>query len=292
MLGVADTPRDRVELALAVVDREGFGLEIGASYNPIAPKAAGFRVHILDHASREELREKYRGHPGVNIDRIEEVDFVWRGELLDLLVGGREKYDYIIAAHVIEHVPDFVGFLQQFAALLKPQGVLSLVVPDMRFCFDALRWPTTTGEVLDAHFERRTRHSPGAVFDHLAFACARAHRIAWPAGDQGKLHFVHDLAAAQQGFKMAASSSDYHDIHRWRFTPASFRLLLADLNALGLVALRERFSYPTVGFEFFYTLAKGASPAIDRLALARAAHLEIASVWCYDINSAMAADFS
>ncbi len=69
----------RNEYALFHINKSGFGLEIGPSHNPIAPKSAGFNVEIIDHLSKEALLKKYTGH-GVNLNNIEEVDFVWAGE--------------------------------------------------------------------------------------------------------------------------------------------------------------------------------------------------------------------
>ena len=40
----------RSGMALNSVNTEGLGLEIGPSYNPIAPKSHGYNVRILDHA--------------------------------------------------------------------------------------------------------------------------------------------------------------------------------------------------------------------------------------------------
>ena len=100
----------REEKVFHILDKKGAGLEIGPSHNPIAPKAKGFNVHILDHASAAELRNKYQGH-GVNLDNIEEVDFVWHGEPFPELIGKTGCYDWIIASHVIEHVPNFVSYI-------------------------------------------------------------------------------------------------------------------------------------------------------------------------------------
>ncbi len=55
------------------------GLEIGPAIIRLHLKK-GFNVHILDHASAAELRNKYQGR-GVNPDNIEEVDFVWLGKI-------------------------------------------------------------------------------------------------------------------------------------------------------------------------------------------------------------------
>ena len=41
-----------------MVDRQGQGLEIGPSHNPIAPKKNGYKVHVLDHGTAEDLRAK------------------------------------------------------------------------------------------------------------------------------------------------------------------------------------------------------------------------------------------
>ncbi len=69
--------------------REGPGLEIGPSFNPLARNADGFRVDILDHADAPALRAKYRD-AGIRVDNIEDVDFVWRGEPLSEMVGRRD----------------------------------------------------------------------------------------------------------------------------------------------------------------------------------------------------------
>lgn len=55
-----------------LLDPAGLGLEIGPSHNPIAPKKKGFNVHILDHASAAQLREKYQEH-GVNLDNTRKL---------------------------------------------------------------------------------------------------------------------------------------------------------------------------------------------------------------------------
>src|SRR3954465_13183503 len=114
-------------------------LEIGPSFNPVAPKAAGWQVTIVDHASQDELAAKYAGNPLVDPSRIETGDIIWRDEPLHE-AGAAERhgsYAALIASHVIEHLPDVVGSLRSAERLLEPErGVLLLAVPDKRFCFD------------------------------------------------------------------------------------------------------------------------------------------------------------
>jgi SAM-dependent methyltransferase len=249
----------REDKALYAVNRKGLGLEIGPSHNPIAPKKRGFNVHILDHATAADLRSKYDGH-GVNLDNIEEVDFVWTGQPLTALIGQTRCYDWIIASHVIEHVPDLISFLQQCEALLKADGVLSLVIPDKRYCFDHFSPPTSAGHLLDAWSEKRTRPSHGQVFDHFANASVRDGSIVWSPGGGGANALVHTLGEAREIWTLSRSASEYVDVHCWRFTPASFRLVLSDLQALGLTGLGIRAGFDTMGCEFYVSLAKACDP--------------------------------
>lgn len=250
-------PLSREEKALAFVDREGVGLEVGPSHNPIAPKREGFRVHILDHLSADELRRKYEGH-NVELSRIEEVDFVWNGERLPDLIGKKHYYDWVIASHVIEHIPDPISFLVGCEELLKPTGVLSLVVPDKRYCFDRLRPLSSTGELLDAFLQRRSRPTPGVIFDHLAHAVKRGDAIAWAAGDGRPLRFVHRFEEAAEAWERAQRTEEYADVHVWRFIPESFRLIVTDLRRLGLIRFAITGEVGTAGSEFHVALSSRA----------------------------------
>ena len=241
-------------------------MEVGPSHNPIAPKKRGFNVHILDHATAADLRAKYSGHD-VNLDNIEDVDFVWTGEPFSELIGRTACYDWIIASHVIEHVPDLIVFLQQCEVLLKIDGVLSLVIPDKRYCFDHFVPPTSMGNLLDAWSEKRKRPSPGQVFDFFANASKRDGNIAWSPGNGGANALAHTLAEAQAIWTHSRSTSEYVDVHCWRFTPTSFRLVLSDMQALGLTHLGIKAEFDTSGCEFYVSLGKGGHPArLDRLA--------------------------
>ena len=266
----------REEKVFRLLNTKGLGLEVGPSHNPVAPKKKGFNVHILDHASAAELRNKYQGH-GVNLDNIEEVDFVWQGEPLQELIGETNCYDWIIASHVIEHVPDLISFLQQCEALLKPTGILSLVIPDKRYCFDYFSSSSSTGNVLDANAEKRVRPTHGQIFDHFVNASKRKGNIAWSSdGAGGADELLHTFAEAQAQWARSVSTTDYIDVHCWRFTPASFRLLISDLLGLELINLEIKGEFETDGCEFYVSLGKkiNSPMKLDRLATLQVRKLE------------------
>jgi SAM-dependent methyltransferase len=255
---VSKRPKPREQIILRGIDKAALGLEIGPSHRPVAAKRDGFNVRILDHLDAAALRNKYATH-GVDIDAIEEVDFVWTGQPLDELVAG-ERFAWIIASHVIEHVPDLVGFLNACERILAPGGVLALAVPDKRYCFDCERENSSLGRVIDVAHAQSTNHSPGTAAEYFLKVRRKGGQIAWDDRHQGPLEPVHDLNVAIHAMAKVRTGH-YYDLHAWVFTPDSFRQIIRDLHDLRLIGLQEQHFHTTRGCEFFVTLAK---PTSDR----------------------------
>lgn len=265
-----ETWMNRKEKLLTLFDTAGMGLEIGPSFNPLLPKADGYHVEIVDCLSAMDLQKKYNGTPGVDLLKIEEVDYVCDGVSILAAVNKPNRYDFIIASHVLEHLPDPLGFFMDCERLLKDSGVLVLAVPDKRCTFDCLRPRSTTGQFLQAHMEKRKRHTPGAVFDEIAYNCHREGAIAWAQEDRGALSFFSTLEKAKDVFEELQHHEPINDIHAWQFTPSSFRLILSDLAEIGATGFKEKSFHDTMGGEFFVVLSKSLSEGPgDRLRLAQ-----------------------
>ncbi len=273
---------ERARRILAAVDLSGLGLEIGASYNPLLPKRSGARIEIVDHATREELVTKYRalGIPDEQVNQIEEVDYVSGGGSFVEAIGRTSAYDFIIGSNVIEHMVDLIAFLQDVDALLKPGGRLSLSVPDLRFCFDLLRPVTSISDVIDAHHYPTRFHTAGTLLEYTTYSCMRDEDIAWLPEDERPVRFRWPEADSRKLIQQGLDQAEYHDAHRWTFTPSSFALLIQDLRELGYHSLVQIDSEPPIGFEFFVTLGHSdkPAPARDRLELLQQVRSELALV--------------
>lgn len=269
---------NRTEKILKHINQNGQGIEIGPCANPIAPKKKGFKVHIIDHASREQLIAKYDGHYP-NIDNIEEVDFIWQGESYVELTGKRKYYDWIIASHVIEHTPDLIGFINDCDAILKDDGVLSLAIPDKRYCFDHYRAITGIAKVIDTHLNQATVHSPGTVVDYFLNIVSQSGKIAWDSQTTGTYNLIHSIPEVRQIMNNLIQNNAYLDVHGWCFVPHSFRLMIHDLFHLGLIPFQEVDFYPTEGCEFYVTLGrKGKGTKQSRLEMLQAIETELSEV--------------
>lgn len=250
----------RAESLLGSMPRSAKVIEIGPSYNPVAPRSEGWNSRSVDHATQDELVAKYKNEPTVDVSRIEEVSYVWKsGSIADAVPKNEHgTFDAFVASHVIEHTPDLVGFFEAAQVLLKPSGIIALAVPDKRYCFDYFQSLTLTGDVIDAHLSHRSRHTLGTVFNQLAYSVAAGPTVAWGQHPVTSLRLVHEFTQAQSVLRDAKNWGEtYIDAHNWRFTPASFRLVLLELAWLGLTDWKAERVTGASGCEFIAQLRRG-----------------------------------
>jgi SAM-dependent methyltransferase len=220
------------------------GLEIGPLDRPVVPKGR-FRIYTLDQAPRRGLQLRFGG-AGEPMTLLEEPDFVLgEGSFLDAV--GDRRFDYAIASHVIEHVPDMIGWLWQVWSVLKDGAVLSLAVPHAEKIFDAHRRRTTLADLLDPYFGRAVRPGARQIVD---------------AALGSALFYGNDvLQAAFDAFHRANHARKaglYLDTHCSVFTPESFADTLRCLDRCELLG----FDLPDIVYrgndEFIAHLVKRA----------------------------------
>lgn len=244
----------RVRKELVDIDvAGGRGLEIGALASPVVTKAQG-EVYYVDHADRERLQAKYAHdeHMKSRLDDIVEVDFVLEpGQALSHAVGSKAPYDYVIASHLIEHIPDMVGWLADVSSLLSPGGVLALVVPDKRYSFDINRSVTEISDVVDAHLRHLDRPGYGQAYDFFARALNgvvdRAQVWAGTTDYSGMLRqdCEDPFVTAYHWCREVLGSEQFVDVHCHVFTPSSFLDILEKLARIGLMDFEVSSIFPT-----------------------------------------------
>jgi Methyltransferase domain len=242
------------------VPRDATILEIGGGYNPRYMKGGEYsRVYHLDHGTTEQLRAKYAADPNVadSVGRIQEIDFVFAGQPIDTLVPPELKFDVIYGSHVLEHQVDLIGHFQSLEKMLGPEGRVIHVVPDLRTCFDALRFPTVTSDALVAHLHPATTHRGKQVFDNHARTMNKNHGYLMCDADFDDVVIGKPLPAALAAMRAAEDPAQgYHDAHAWTFTPESFRLLMIELRLLGLTRLVPSWVSSTYGNQFCAVLER------------------------------------
>jgi hypothetical protein len=258
---------DRIEQLRRGLTKSMKGLEIGPFFNPIVPRREGWQTTIIDYTDKAGLLRRVAdlNQPDVTAlsSQIDDVDIVWRGEPLDELCLKRKPdgYDFLVASHVIEHIPDLIRFLQSLALILKAPGVLSLAVPDLRYCFDFYKPWTNTAKVLAAYRARRKIHSAETVFETDSCDALVNTRGAWLREPFIIPEISRDVFAAYDNYLAYVQSEEagaqpYRDVHCWQFTPSTFELVMLELNCLRLIAFDVDWIEENAGSEFVVQLKK------------------------------------
>jgi SAM-dependent methyltransferase len=236
------------------------GLELGPLHDPVVSKSEA-PVLYADHANTEALKEQYAHTPGVPNSDIVDVDVIWGADGAASLPD--HSLDYVIASHVVEHIPNLLGWLGHVHRVLKSGGILGLAVPDRRFTFDFKRRETGIADVVHASLTGASAPLPICVLDHLLNAVHVDLAAAWDTDmDTEKLPLAHDPEYATAAAQRALCSGDYVDCHCWVFTPKSLAELFEKAVAAGLVSFRCIGFHDTQYYqpEFFVQL----SPCDDR----------------------------
>ncbi|OYT93150.1 MAG: methyltransferase [Burkholderiales bacterium PBB3] len=261
-------PVNRVDKILSHIDPANqSGLEIGALCRPIVAPERG-PVRYVDHMDTAGLRGKYAVDPNVDVDKIVDVSFVWGEHTLPEAVGD-ERFDYVVASHVIEHVPDTVGWLREIAAVLKPGGILSLAIPDKRFTFDARRENTTFAALIESHLLGRRHPGFREVLDHFDSVVAVPGQVTaqtlWRDNpDPHHVPHAHPGIIDRLGedglrhYFNLVNGGLYMDVHVHVFTPDSLMRILARLACVGMLNFRVAHFFPTAqdDMEFFVSLER------------------------------------
>ena len=129
----------------------GQGVEIGALWRR-APVAAGARVWYVDRLAAQDVARHY-----AEVGHAVPVNVVADAARLPFREA---SLDFIIASHVLEHLPFPLSGLRHWYALVKTGGHLLLRIPDKRYTFDRRRTRTSLQHLLaeearPANFDRR-----------------------------------------------------------------------------------------------------------------------------------------
>lgn len=231
------------------------GVEIGALASPLVTRDDGNIIYV-DHVGTDDLRKKYEQHASIDPSRIVSVDAIWGEMTLREALGDRAPVDYVVASHVIEHVPDVLSWLAELHDALKPGGEVRLAVPDRRYTFDYLRRESEFADILNAFVLKPRRPLPIAILDFTLNTAPVDGIEAW----QGRIDPATLIRFCKPDWALhvardTADNGAYHDAHCWVFTPESFVDLFRQAASLGLIPFTCEAFHPTETFEIEFFVA-------------------------------------
>lgn len=237
------------------------GLEIGALNNPIIRPEIG-SIKYVDYTDTDGLRRQHGALPD-RVAGIVNVDYVWRGSgSLAEVIGEVDAFDYVIASHVIEHVPNTLGWLRGICSVMKPGGVFNLAIPDKRYTFD-LKCPLSTlAQLIEADIFNYQYPSVRQMFEHTFNIAKIEPGAIWRENiDIDKLEKYNSEYAIYLAHEQASkivNDGAYIDSHCWFYTPMSFLELIEGAVLLERCDFLLTHIEPTLEgeFEFFVSFEK------------------------------------
>ncbi len=208
------------------------GLEIGPLDKPLVTRHDG-QIKYLDYMSKEELIVRHAD--ACDPKKMVDIDYINspQNELSTLI---KEKFDYVIACHVIEHIPNMIGWLNDVNKILKDGGYLFLAIPDRRYTFDILRPITPLSHFLN-DYQRNVKTADFAhVFEHIYLKRNVTAGDVWNNKAEEKIkipRFTAKDAYARTLFELEPGK--YPDVHCHVFTSLQFLDMIDTLISLQLV---------------------------------------------------------
>lgn len=247
-------------------------LEIGPLNRPIAKKNEFPNVAYADIRSTEDIKRLYTSNDylestGITIDinEIVDIDYVIKSSYKDTFKNA-EKFDAVIVSHVIEHIPDLIGFFRDVARVLKKDGSLIIIYPDARYCFDHFRNGTS---FIDAYevFKKIKTGNASAVFD-FTFNVIHENNseFFWTSSDLLDKLPKNDFEKSMNAYDRVLKGNLPDDVHFWPFSDYQFIKFLYDMNRAGLLEFNiEEFHETQIGMqEYMVVLSpKNKQPGIS-----------------------------
>lgn len=229
--------------AVAHLFLKGDGIEVGAGDRPFA-LPEGARCQYGDIRDRPSLNE-YFGN--------DQISLTGHVDAQTYAGVAPASLDFVISAHVIEHLFDPIGAIRAAVSRLKPRGIFVCVVPDMEKTWDRTRPPTTVAHLWADSLDGGDSTRLQAYIEHV--------RYVHPAitGE----HFP-EAEIEQKARTTMAARMDLH-VHAWR--GADFMELLKAIAPSSNFTIE---GHVAVVNENIYVLRRARFPRLLRMLKLRA----------------------
>jgi SAM-dependent methyltransferase len=127
----------------------GSGIEVGPGHQPFALPFRGSSVRYVDRWHPVDNRRLF---PELGEDATFPVpDVVANFDTDGLRPIADASQDFVICSHVLEHLAEPIGFLEEIHRVLRPGGIAILLLPNRHRTFDSRRLATSLDHLIAEH---------------------------------------------------------------------------------------------------------------------------------------------
>jgi SAM-dependent methyltransferase len=252
----------------------GSGVELGPGHVPLEIPFPAVVVRYVDRWEPDQNRSLF---PELGGDApFPEPDIVADFNVERLSALADASQDFVVCSHLLEHLAEPIGFLHEIHRVLRPDGVVLVLLPDRHRTFDRHREPTSLAHLIAEHEAGVTEVDEAHLIDFIVNA--QRPRLQWVPGRPAPVQ-LDALGATDEE---RAATIDVHrrrsvHVHCWD-EEEFFAVLVHGAAVLGeqweLVDGMLTEEGGPDGFEFGYVLRRSAvelDPDTRRERLARTA---------------------
>ncbi|MEJ7584293.1 MAG: methyltransferase domain-containing protein [Acidimicrobiales bacterium] len=199
------------------------------------PTFAGteFNVRYLDWFTTRELQETHRQNPKRISERMVDVTYAVKSKCFSAMID--DRFDVVIANHVVEHIPDVITWFRELAAVCTADATIFLSVPDRNYTFDYVRPEATAVDLLRAYDADLERPDYYQILEAIYYWRPVTAADVWTGEELST-----KLASKRYSLRDAMSRATrlavgFKDSHCHVFSRDTFPAVWADLEESGLV---------------------------------------------------------
>lgn len=256
---------------LDTIKSDGLGLEIAPYFDPFLDKEK-FNVKYTDYISNEEIQAVAGKNPGAINRAIPQIDFVWRpGTKLSDCHNSVEKFDYVVASHVMEHVPNPFGWLNELLSVTKMGGHVAVFLPSRIHTNDYFRNDTPFSQLFEWWMEQPATPTIAQVVDFMSESLEMADSPSEQVSRDEHLKNMNVYLnkriryyTPEQVIETAThiyNHRSYLDIHCTVWTKESFLENIDNASNYGILAVETMATHDDDG-EFLAILKKTGEPRL------------------------------
>lgn len=154
----------------------GTGLEIGGSaFNP-------FELQTRNVDYTDDMNTPYKLCEIEQIGHAARVDIVASGDKIPVPDSSE---DFIVSSHVLEHFPDPIGALLEWDRIVRPGGIIFMIVPHKERTFDSVRPRTPLLHLIRDYEEGATASVPEGEHEHVWITEDIVETVLWMRDNTG-----------------------------------------------------------------------------------------------------------
>jgi len=239
-------------------------LEIAPLYRPMVLKS-DCEVYYCDCCDTNESSKK---HNNYTHDQIVEIDFVWLPGTELSSASPISSFQTCVASHVLEHVPNPIGWLNSIFEVIPIGGVIALALPAKEYCFDLFRQDTSVAQLLDLWFRKPTLPTTLQIYDFLSKSVGTGFKNTPSDSIASCISECRRDYSNQQALEFSQhvwNNKAYLDCHCSVFSLETFPSIFNELVELGIINCRVDacFSCPETPSEFYVHLVKLGAPLVQ-----------------------------